>query len=164
VPGLILDTDVLSALRKVKKPPVLQAWLERSNPDDLATTVVTVIEIQCGIERQRPTNADYAASLQGWLDQLLEVGALAIHPLDVRAAVLLGRMHETAALRNFVVSDPRRKNPQTAADLAIAAIAIAQKAMIVTGNDAHFVMIDACFPLPGLYNPFKDTWVRRSVS
>jgi toxin FitB len=164
VAGFILDTDVLSTLRKVRKPPALQAWIERPDPNDLATTVITITEIQCGIERQRPSNAAYAGSLQAWLDQLLEIGALAIHPLDVKAAVLLGRMHETPALRNFVISDPRRKNPKTAADLAIAAIAIGQGAAIVTGNDAHFVMIDACFALPGLYNPFKGERVRPVAS
>jgi hypothetical protein len=35
-----------------------------------------------------------------------------------------------------------------------------QGAAIVTGNEAHFIMIDACLALPGLYNPFKGELVR----
>ncbi len=161
----ILDTDVLSNLRKAKPHPVARAWLERTDPGALTTSVVTIMEIQCGIERQKPSNPDYAGATQAWLDRLLEIAAFQVHPLEVKAARLLGRMHETPALRQFTVSDPRRKQPQTAAnsaaDLAIAAIAITQGAVVATGNHAHFEMIDACFPLFGLYNPFLDTWIRR---
>ena len=159
----IIDTDVLSNLRKAKPHPVARAWLERTDPDALTTSVVTIMEIQCGIERQRPANPDYAGATQAWLDRLLETAAFQVHPLEVKAALLLGRMHATPALRNFTVSDPRRKQPRTAADLAIAAIAIAQGAVVATGNHAHFEMIDACFPLPGLYNPFLDLWVRQTT-
>jgi predicted nucleic acid-binding protein len=92
---------------------------------------------------------------------MLETDTLRIHPLDVAAAVLLGRMHETPALRNFVLPDRKQKRPKTAGDLAIAAIAIEQGAVVATGNQAHFSEIDACFPLPGIYNPFRDEWIVR---
>lgn len=126
---------------------------------ELSTTVVTIVEIQCGIERQRTSNPEYAAATQAWLSNLLSARDIQVHTLDVAAALLLGRMHETPALRNFVVSDPRQKQPKTAADLALAAIAIAQGAVVATGNVAHFAEIHEWFPLPGLFNPFKDEWV-----
>nr|WP_294509654.1 hypothetical protein [uncultured Rhodopila sp.] len=67
-------------------------------------------------------------------------------------------MHEAPRLRNFVASDPKQKKPKTPADLAFAAIAIAEGATVATGNHAHFDEIHASFPLPGRYNPFKDIW------
>ena len=157
----ILDTDVLSNLRKTKKHPLVRSWIERTGWQDLSTTVVTVAEIQCGIERQKPSDPDYARITQAWLDGLLEAGEPQVAPLGVKAALLLARMHETPARRNFVAPSPRQKKPKTAADLAIAAIAIIEGAVVATGNHDHFEIIDGWFPLPGLYNPFEDAWVRK---
>ena len=84
-----------------------------------------------------------------------------MHGLDAKAGVLLGKMHETPALRTFTVSDPRQKSPKITADLAIAAIAVTRGAVVATGNHAHFEVIDECFPLPGIYNPFKGEWICR---
>ena len=157
----ILDTDVLSNLRKAKPHPRVRTWIAQTDAADLSTTVVTVTEIQCGIERQKPSNADYAKATQAWLDGLLAVGEIRVLPPDVKAALLLGQMHETPALRNFVFPDPRQKKPKTAADLAIAAIAIAWGAVVATGNHDHFEEINASFALPGIYNPFTDAWISR---
>jgi predicted nucleic acid-binding protein len=155
----LLDTDVLSNLRKEKKSPTVQAWIQATAATDLATTVVTVAEIQCGIERQMPNRQAYAEETQRWLDAFLAVSGMDVIPLGLQAALLLAKMHETPSLRNFVVADPRQRKSKTPADLAIAAIAIAEDAIIVTGNDGHFEQIHEVFPLPGIYNPFKATWV-----
>ena len=155
----ILDTDVLSNLRKEKKDPRVRSWVEQIGWPELSTTVITVTELKCGIERQLPQHPDYARRTQAWLDALLDVGGPRIYVLSVRAALILATMHETPALRNFVVPDRRQKTPKTAADLAIAAIALAEGAVVATGNASHFVEISACFTLPGVYNPFKDQWV-----
>jgi predicted nucleic acid-binding protein len=154
----VLDTDVLSNLRKQKKHPAVQAWLQATAPDDIATTVVTIGEIQCGIERQMDQDPAYAGDTKRWLNLFLSASGDQVFVLGVAAALLLARMHEAPRLRNFVVPDPRQKRKRTAADLAIAAIAIAEGATIATGNQAHFEEIHESFPLPGLYNPFKDIW------
>ena len=154
----ILDTDVLSNLRKEKKSPVVQAWIQATSTTDLATTVVTIAEIQCGIERQMPSQPSYAEETQRWLDEFLAVGGMNVIPLGLPAALLLAKMHETASLRNFVVANPRQKKTKAPADLAIASIAIIEGAVIATGNTAHFEQIHEVFPLPGLYNPFDRTW------
>lgn len=158
----ILDTDVLSNLRKQKKTPAVQAWLQATSASELATTVVTIAEIQCGIERQMPNQPDYARQTQHWLDAFLSIGGMQVFPLTVPAALLLAKMHETSSLRGFLVSDPRRKRLKTPADLLIAAIAIAEGATIATGNTADFEQVHKAFPLPGLYNPFKRDWVIKS--
>lgn len=154
----ILDTDILSNLRKKRAHPNLVRWLDASPPEDLATTAITIMEIQVGIERARRSKQQTAEAVQAWLDGLLAVGHPHVLPLDADAAVILGRMRETPALRRFVAPDPRRKQVSTDADLAIAAIAITRDAAIVTNNVRDFLAIDAAFPLRGLFNPFDGIW------
>jgi predicted nucleic acid-binding protein len=160
----ILDTDVLSNLRKAKKHPGVQAWVEGTGWQLLCTTVVAVAEIQCGIQRQMKSDPVYGRATQEWLDNFLEIGEPQVFTLTVRASLLLARMHETPSLRNFITPDPRQKDVKTAGDLAIAAIAIVEGAVIATRNHKHFEEIDACFPLPGLYNPFEDHWSRKPAA
>ena len=155
----ILDTDVISNLRKKKPHPTLLSWMDEVGWQELATTVLTVMEIQIGIERARRTDVDTAEIVQKWLTGLLQAGQPHVLPLGTDAAVLLGRMNETPALRNFLVQDPGTKKTKTGADLAIAAIAIAHKAVVTTGNCSDFVLIHRHFPLPGLYDPFQGKWL-----
>lgn len=154
----ILDTDVVSNLRKKKPYPALLSWMDETGWQELATTVLTIMEIQIGIERARRTEVAIAETVQKWLTGLLQAGQPHVLPLDTDAAVLLGRMNETPALRNFLVHDRATKKTKTGADLAIASIAIAHKAVVTTGNCSDFLLIHRDFPLPGLYDPFQDKW------
>ena len=42
--------------------------------------------------------------------------------------------------------------------MAIAATAMAQYLVVVTGNVDDFLLIGKAFPLPGLFNPFDGHW------
>ena len=154
----ILDTDVVSNLRKRKPHPTLVSWIDETGWEELATTVFTIMEIQIGIERARRTDVAIAETVQKWLSGLLQAGQPYVLPLDTDAAVLLGRMNETPALRNFLVHDPATKKTKTGADLAIASIAITRKAVMTTANCSDFLFIHRHYPLPGLYDPFQDEW------
>jgi toxin FitB len=155
------------ALNGVKKPPrglFAQQLLEETPYDidrqvRLRDPVLTVMEIQIGIERARGSNAATADSVQQWFTGLLLVGKPHVLPLGTDAALLLGRMNETPALRNFLVQDPATRKTKTGADLAIAAIAIAHSAVVATGNGNDFLVIDRHFHLPGLYDPFNGKWL-----
>lgn len=46
---IILDTNVLSELTRERPDPHVVAWLDAVDPDDLATTSVTVAEILFGV-------------------------------------------------------------------------------------------------------------------
>lgn len=155
----VLDTDVLSNMRKPKRHPAMVAWLQRTDPAQVGTTVINLAEIQCGIKRQMPTHPEYAHETQAWMDGLLRDGSTSIWPLTLAAALILARMYETPQLRNFVVPDPNQKKGKSPADLAVAAIAIDQSAVIVSINVRHFEQINECFPLPGIYEPFSARWV-----
>ncbi len=78
--------------------------------------------------------------------------------MGVQAARLVAQMHETPGLRHFVLTGPRAKEQATGADLSTAAIAIATGNVIASGNTRHFCQINERFPLPGLFNPFDQTW------
>jgi predicted nucleic acid-binding protein len=154
----ILDTNVVSETpRKRMHPPVAQ-WIEESEPEGLATTVVTIHEIQRGVERTRRSSPLDAAMIEAWLDGSLATGSPIVLPMNLDAWRLLGKMYETPALRHFLVTDPRGKVPATAADLAIASIAISAGHAIATRDIGHFKQIHACFPLPSLFDPFDRTW------
>jgi predicted nucleic acid-binding protein len=155
----LLDTDVVSSLRKVKKHPLAVTWIQGLSPGELSTTVINIAELQCGIERQMISgDRSYAEGTQQWLDRFLSLEGLEVYPLRLAAALILARMHETPGLKSFITPAPDQKKPRNPADLAIAAIAIAEGAIVATGNQSHFKEIHRSFPLLGLYNPFTDTW------
>ena len=125
---------------------------------DVATTVVTIHEIQRGIERVRLASPVIAARIETWLEGLLATQDPPVLPMDVGAWRLLGKMYETPELRHFLVTDPRASEPATGEDLAIAAIAIVGSYPIATRNIRHFRQIAEHFPLSGLFDPFDGTW------
>jgi predicted nucleic acid-binding protein len=150
----ILGTDLVSNLRRKKPHPKLLSWIESTGWRDIATTVLTVMEIQSGIERARRSDVAAAESMQRWLAGLLHASRLQVLALDTDAAVLLGRMYEAPALRHCLIHGPR------APDLGIAAIAIVHKSAVATGNSADFLRIHDHFSLTaGLYDPFREQWL-----
>jgi predicted nucleic acid-binding protein len=155
----ILDTDVVSNLRKKKPHPALLSWIDEIGWQELAITVLTIMEIQLGIERARRSDVAAAESVEKWLSGLLRAGQPQVLALDTEAALLLGRMNETGPLRNFLVHDPGTKKTKRGADLAIASIAIAHKAVVTTGNSSDFLLVHEHFPLTGLCDPFLCKWL-----
>ena len=154
----ILDTNVLSTFRKQAPHPVVAQWVARTGWKGITTTVVTITEIQRGIERARAQHPGVAADAERWLDGLLAAGMPQILPMGVTASRVLGRMFEAPAVRNFTLTDRQAKTQATGADLAIAAIAKEAGAAVATANIGHFLQISALFPLPGLFDPFGQAW------
>ena len=154
----VLDTNIVSNLRKKRPHPAMKQWVMETGWENLSMTVVSVTEIQRGIERTRASDPMLAQDLETWLDGMLVVGEPMMLEMGVRAARLLARMYEAPSLRNFVITDPRAREQATGADLSIAAIAIATGSVVASGNVRHFRQINDVFPLPGLFNPFDQTW------
>jgi predicted nucleic acid-binding protein len=155
-PLFLLDTDVVSNLRKAKPHPNLVSWLQSVAPASVFMAAATIAEIQCDIGLINVPAA--AQRAQDWLDGMLRDGQPRIANFGARAAVLLGRMWATPALNNFIANDPRSRKVKSGADLAIAATAMAQYLVVVTGNVDNFLLISKAFPLPGLFNPFNGHW------
>ena len=138
--------------------PAVTSSLQQIGWRDIATSVVTVTEIPRGIERVRTSDVAMAEQMDRWLGGMLAAAEPQILVMETASAHLLGRMYETPALRHFVITDPNAREQATGADLAIAAIAIAHAASIATRNVRHFLQINACFPLPGLFDPVAQAW------
>jgi len=69
--AFLLDTNVLSELRKgAGCHPRVRTWLEAQTSDDLYVGVLALAEIRDGIERLRPRDPQYAASLEAWLEEM----------------------------------------------------------------------------------------------
>ena len=66
----VLDTNVVSELRKPKPHGGVVAWISGQAPDDVSIAAVTAGEIQAGIEKTRRTDTAKAAAIETWLSGL----------------------------------------------------------------------------------------------
>lgn len=121
---IIIDTDIVSLLRRAERYPSLSAWTSRTNDADVFLTVVTRGEVERGIERQRRINPEFAAHLSDWARQLDQIFRGRILDFDQAAALVWGRLTAQHGHSN--------------ADLLIAAIALSHNATLVTRNMADF--------------------------
>ena len=68
----LLDTNVVSELRKARPNPKVVAWLQDVEDSELHLSAVTVGEIQAGIEVSRTQNPAKAEELEAWADQVAD--------------------------------------------------------------------------------------------
>jgi predicted nucleic acid-binding protein len=120
----LIDTVVLSELRKRQRDSRLSAWVERQRATDLFVSVITIGEIERGIARQHTTDPDFAALLAAWLDRVLSLYSDRILPFDLQIARRWGQL--SAALGN------------DSADLMISATALEHGLIVVTHNVSDF--------------------------
>ena len=120
----LLDTDVLSALRRRERNPEAVSWVDNQRTADLHVSVVTVGEIERGITQQQRDNPPFARELALWLDRVLSLYGDRILPVDTSTARRWGQL--SAMLGH------------DGADLLIAATAIEHGLTVVTRNVRHF--------------------------
>jgi predicted nucleic acid-binding protein len=68
----LLDTNVVSELRRVRPHGAVLAWLQQVRDEDLHISAVTIGEIQSGIEITREQDQAKAAEIEIWLEQVAE--------------------------------------------------------------------------------------------
>jgi predicted nucleic acid-binding protein len=100
--GFLLDTNVLSELRKPRSDPGVRSWFEAVSEDELFLSVLTVGEIRQGVERLRGKDLSRAAEYDRWLERLRRDFADRILPVTAEVAEEWGRMN---ARRVFPVVD-----------------------------------------------------------
>lgn len=79
----LLDTNVISELRKRTPHGAVLAWIQEIPEESLYTSAVTIGEIQAGIEITREQDEAKAAEIEQWLDELAQTHNI----LDVSAAI-----------------------------------------------------------------------------
>lgn len=93
----LLDTNIVSELRKPKPHGGVMAWLESVDDAHLHLSAVTIGEIQAGIELTRQQDPAKAADIEAWLDMLAT--AYNVLPMDAatfrRWARLMHRQSDT---------------------------------------------------------------------
>jgi predicted nucleic acid-binding protein len=121
----LIDTVVLSELRKRERHAGIVQWLRGKAVDSLFLSVITIGEIERGVLRQRAKNPVFAEALGAWLDRTIEAYLDRILAVDTRVARRWGQLSARIG--------------HGGADLLIAATALEHGLTVVTRNVRHFL-------------------------
>jgi predicted nucleic acid-binding protein len=133
----LLDTNVLSELRKVRPHGSVVAWLSDQEQHQLFVSAVSVGEIQRGIERTRHQDEGKAAEIQDWLERLIVSSQ--VLPMDAYCFREWARLME-------------RVPEELLEDAMIAATARVHGLVVATRNERDFRNFDV-----QVVNPFKTS-------
>jgi predicted nucleic acid-binding protein len=131
----LLDTNVVSELRKPRPHGGVVAWLESLEDAQLHVSAVTLGEIQAGIELTREQDPNKAQDIEGWLE--LVAGAYSVLPMD-------------AATFRAWVRMMHRRSDTLYEDAMIAATAQVHGLTVATRNVADFQALGF-----KVFNPFE---------
>ncbi len=131
----LLDTNVVSELRKPKPHGGVIAWIGSLHDDQIYLSAVTLGELQAGIERTRSQDANKAREIEAWVDQLED--SYQILPMDTRCFREWARLMEG-------------KPDHLLEDVIIAATARVHALQLATRNERHFRLFGI-----EVVNPFK---------
>ena len=130
----LLDTNVISELRRAKPHGAVVAWLETVPDAALDISALSLGEIQAGVEKLRQRDAQKAQEIEQWADRVEQT--FAVLPID-------GRVFRLHARWMVARSDHAYE------DALIAATAQVHGLTLVTRNARDF----SHFDVP-LFDPF----------
>lgn len=91
--GFLLDTDIVSELRKKNPDRKVLAWYDGVHSHQLHLSAITIGEIRLGIERLRARDTPQAQLLEAWLDTLCATYRDRIVAVDADIAEEWARMN-----------------------------------------------------------------------
>jgi toxin FitB len=130
----LLDTNVISELRKLRPHGGVLAWVQAYPTDAFAIPAIALFELQIGTEKLRLQDSVRAQEFDFWIDRI--AGGGTVLPLDAASARLAARLMEKQAM-------------ELMADAMIAAIAKVNGLTVATRNTRDFERFDV-----SLVNPF----------
>ena len=133
----LLDTNVVSELRKPRPHGGVVAWANDQQDEQLFLSAVTLGELQAGIERTRRQDPAKASEIELWADPL--AASYQILPMDAVCFREWGRIID-------------RKPDELLEDAMIAATARVHHLIVATRNEGDFKRLDV-----RIFNPFKSS-------
>jgi toxin FitB len=131
----LLDTNVVSELRKLRPHGAVAAWFGAMEQANLFLSAVALGEIQAGIEGTRRQDPGKAIALERWVDEL---------PVSYQVLPM-----DTTCFREWArIMDG--KPPDLLEDAMIAATARVHRLIVATRNERDFKLFDV-----RTFNPFK---------
>jgi toxin FitB len=94
----LLDTNVVSEIRRAKPNTGVADWYASVPASDLYLSVLVVGEIRQGVERLAARAPARAKVIEAWLDQLVDVYGDRIAPVTVEVAQVWGCLNATEPL------------------------------------------------------------------
>jgi predicted nucleic acid-binding protein len=131
----LLDTNVISEVRKLKPHGAVVEWLSGLASEQMFLSAVTLGEMQSGVERTRRQDGKKAQEIEAWVNQL--AGSYAVLAMDAACFREWGRIKE---------GHPER----LAEDAMIAATALVHDLTVATRNERDFHRFRV-----RVFNPFK---------
>lgn len=132
----LLDTNIVSELRRNKPHGAVVAWIQGIPDNELFLSAVTIGEIQAGIELTREQNNDKAKQLEQWLNQVSN--SYNILPMD-------------AAIFQCWAKLMHKESNTVYEDAMIAATAIQHNLVVATRNTKDFERFEVA-----QVNPFES--------
>lgn len=124
----LLDTNVVSELRRSRPHAAVLAWLKNAKPSELRVSAVTIGELQSGVESTREQNPAKATEIEAWIDRVLET------------FTVIGM--DAAIFRRWAQIQHRRSDT-VAQDAIIAATAEVHGLVVATRNVRDFQSLGA---------------------
>ncbi|KAF3362493.1 PilT protein domain protein [Chlamydiales bacterium STE3] len=144
----LLDTCILSKLRKIAKQPdiKLENWIKKHNENLYFISALTIGEIQSGISKlnlKKNEGAHKRLLLEDWLlEELIPRFHNRILSIDVEVVLAWGRLFGEKKQKGLIIP---------VVDSLIAATAIVHNLTLVTENISDFIETGA-----RLFNPWLD--------
>jgi predicted nucleic acid-binding protein len=133
----LLDTNVVSELRKPRADKHVKAWAGSVPAASLFVSAITILELETGVLRAERRDSRQGAVLRRWLDgHVLPAFADRVLPVDTAVALRCARLHVPDRMAH--------------GDALIAATALVHGLIVVTRNTQDFQAADV-----GLIDPWQ---------